>query len=71
MQSSAETLRGKGGAAKAGFGLSLFITCAFALAPTSCKERTDTAFYEHVYGSINQLIKTQDQLCQWPNKPRP
>ena len=21
--------------------------------------------------SINQSIKTQDQLCQWPNKPRP
>ena len=20
---------------------------------------------------INQSIKTQDQLCQWPNKPRP
>ena len=22
-------------------------------------------------GALNQSIKTQDQQCQWPNKPRP
>ena len=30
-----------------------------------------SAFSLSLGASINQSIKTQDQQCQWPNKPRP
>ena len=39
--------------------------------PASCVAICRVILVIHLFKAVNQSIKTQDQQCQWPNKPRP